>query len=212
MSHRRTTVAFALAFVALLVSLPAQEPPPVSPSLFAGMKWRNIGPHRASRTVAAAGHRRQPYTFYMAAVNGGVWKTTDGGVFWHNVSDGYFRTAAVGAIAVSESDPNVIYAGTGEATIRGNVSHGDGVYRSDDAGASWRHLGLAQVQNVSRIRIHPSNCDVAWVGGFGVHSKPNPDRGVFKTTVSRRQKFKLTPDAAAEIEFCFEALKPYLKA
>ena len=111
--------------------------------LLDNLEWRCIGPHRGGRVVAVAGDVSQKMTFYMGACAGGVWKTTDGGEYWHNISDGYFNTAAIGALAVSASDPNVIYAGTGESTIRGNVSHGDGVYKSVDAGLSWQHVGLS---------------------------------------------------------------------
>src|SRR4051794_36616567 len=95
-----------------------------------GLDWRCIGPHRGGRVVAVAGHPRDPMTFYFGACAGGVWKTTDGGTYWSNISDGFFQTAAIGALAVSPSDPQVLYAGTGETAIRGNVSHGDGVYQS----------------------------------------------------------------------------------
>ena len=101
----------------------------VDPRLFDAFQWRLIGPFRGGRVVAVAGHPTETATFYFGACAGGVWKTTDAGTYWENVSDGFFKTSAVGAIAVAPSDPNVVYAGTGEACIRGNVSHGDGVYR-----------------------------------------------------------------------------------
>src|SRR5262249_48999365 len=102
--------------------------------LFASLRWRSIGPHRGGRVVAVAGDPAEPMIFYFGACAGGVWKTTDGGAYWENVSDGFFETSAIGALAVAPSQPHVVYAGTGEACIRGNVSHGDGVYRSDDGG------------------------------------------------------------------------------
>ena len=110
--------------------------------LLDNLEFRCIGPHRGGRVVAVAGDASDPMTFYFGACAGGVWKTTDGGQYWRNVSDGYFNTAAIGALTVSTADPNVIYAGTGETSIRGNVSHGDGIYKSVDAGLSWRHMGL----------------------------------------------------------------------
>ena len=119
------------------------------------LEWRCVGPFRGGRVVAVAGDPSDPGTFYFGACAGGVWKSTDGGAYWENVSDGYFNTASVGAIAVAESDPNVVYAGTGEACIRVEVSHGDGVYRSTDRGATWEHLGLEDTRHIARVRVHP---------------------------------------------------------
>ena len=118
------------------------------------LSWRCIGPHRGGRAVAAAGDVSDPLVFYFGACAGGVWKTTDAGVYWVNVSDGYFSTAAVGAIAVSESDPNVIYVGTGESCIRGNVCAGDGVYKSTDGGVSWKNIGLKETMHIALSLIH----------------------------------------------------------
>src|SRR6185295_17666607 len=112
----------------------------IDPRLLGSLQWRCVGPHRGGRVVAVAGHPTEPSTFYFGACAGGVWKTTDGGTYWENVSDGFFETSAVGALAVAPSAPSVLYAGTGEACIRGNVSHGDGVYRSDDGGRTWQHI------------------------------------------------------------------------
>ena len=128
-----------------------------------------------------AGDVSRKMTFYMGACAGGVWKTTDGGGYWRNISDGYFNTAAIGALAVSASDPNVIYAGTGESTIRGNVSHGDGVYKSDDAGMSWRHVGLSESRHIGKIVIHPQDPDTVYVAAFGRAFGPNPERGVYRS-------------------------------
>ncbi|HEY1291563.1 MAG TPA: glycosyl hydrolase [Chloroflexota bacterium] len=150
--------------------------------LFGSLEWRNIGPHRGGRCVAVAGHPTEPGTFYFGACAGGVFKTTNGGSHWWNVSDGFFKTAAVGAIAVSDSHPNVVYAGTGEACIRSNVSHGDGVYRSDDGGHSWRNLGLAATRHISRVAIHPTNPDIVYVAALGHAWGPNPERGVYRST------------------------------
>jgi photosystem II stability/assembly factor-like uncharacterized protein len=150
--------------------------------LFGSLEWRNIGPHRGGRCVAVAGHPTEPGTFYFGACAGGVFKTTNGGSHWWNVSDGFFNTAAVGAIAVSDSHPNVVYAGTGEACIRSNVSHGDGVYRSDDGGHSWRNLGLAPTRHISRVAIHPTNPDVVYVAALGHAWGPNAERGIYRST------------------------------
>ena len=109
--------------------------------LFQSMQWRNIGPFRGGRSITVAGHAYQPYTFYFGATGGGVWKSEDGGMTWINVSDGFLKSSSIGAIEVAPSDPNVIYIGAGESCIRGNISPGDGVYRSQDAGKTWKHLG-----------------------------------------------------------------------
>ena len=131
--------------------------------------------------VAVAGHPSEPSTFYFGACAGGVWKTTDGGVYWENVSDGFFETAAVGALAVAPSAPNVIYAGTGEACIRGNVSHGDGVYRSDDGGRTWRNLGLRNTRHIGRVRVDPRDADTVYVAALGHAWGPSRERGVFRS-------------------------------
>ena len=146
------------------------------------MRWCNIGPPRGGRVVAVAGDPEDPAVFYFGACAGGVWKTTDGGVYWENVSDGFFHTSAVGALAVAEADHNVVYAGMGEAGIRGDVSYGDGVYKSTDAGKTWRHLGLDDTRHISRIRVHPSDPDVVYVVALGHAFGPNDQRGVFRST------------------------------
>ena len=136
--------------------------------------------------VAVAGTTHEPNTFYFGAVAGGVWKTIDAGTYWGNVSDGFFTTASVGALAVAPSDPNVIYAGTGETTIRIDVSHGDGVYQSTDAGRTWTHVGLRDTRHIGKIRVHPDNPDVVYVAALGHAFGPNAERGVFKSDGRRR--------------------------
>lgn len=146
-----------------------------------GFEYRNIGPFRGGRVVAVAGHPRDPMVFYFGACAGGVWKTIDGGTFWECLTDGFFKTAAVGALAVSESDPNVIYAGTGETTIRGDVSHGDGVYRSTDGGKTWANMGLADTRHIAKIRFHPQNPDLVYVAALGHAWGPNEERGLYRS-------------------------------
>ena len=143
--------------------------------------WRLIGPHRGGRVVAVAGDPVHPLTFYFGSTGGGVWKTTDAGLTWRNVSDGYFNSASVGAIAVAPSDPNVLYVGMGEATIRGNVSFGDGVYRSTDGGKSWTHRGLRDTRHIGKVRVHPQNPDLVYVAAFGHAFGPNEERGVYRS-------------------------------
>ena len=154
----------------------------VDPTLFKSLRWRLIGPHRGGRVVAVYGDPSDRETFYFGACAGGVWKSTDGGLYWENVSDGYLKTAAVGAIAVSTSDPNVIYVGTGETTIRGNVSHGDGVYKSTDAGKTWTNMGLKETRHIASIQIHPHDPDIVYAAAFGHVWGPNRERGVYRST------------------------------
>ena len=153
----------------------------VDSRFFDSLEWRNIGPHRGGRVVAVTGHPTEQGTFYFGAVAGGVWKTTNAGSHWKNISDGYFTTASVGAIAVSDSDPNVLYVGTGETSIRSDVSHGDGVYRSTDGGRSWRNMGLRDARHIGRIRIHPENPDLVYVAALGHAFGSNEERGVYRS-------------------------------
>lgn len=145
------------------------------------LKWRCIGPSRGGRVVAVAGDPVDPMTFYFGACAGGIWKTVDGGVYWRCVSDGFMTSAAVGAIAVAPSDRNVIYAGTGETTIRIDVSYGDGVYKSTDAGRTWSNVGLRGTKHIGRVSIHPTNPDIVYVAALGDIFGPNEERGVFRT-------------------------------
>jgi len=146
-----------------------------------GMKWRLAGPFRGGRSVAAAGDPRRRSTFYFGACAGGVFKTEDGGISWLPVSDGQLATSSVGAIAVADSDPNVLYIGMGEACIRDNVSHGDGVYGSTDSGRTWRHLGLEQTRHIARVRIDPRDPETVYVAALGHAWGHNEDRGVFRS-------------------------------
>ncbi|MBI3330004.1 MAG: glycosyl hydrolase [Nitrospinae bacterium] len=150
-------------------------------NLLQSLQWRCIGPYRGGRVVAVAGDPSDPAVFYFGACAGGVWKTTDGGTYWENISDGFFKTAAVGAIAVAEADPNAIYVGMGESCIRGDVSHGDGVYQSTDAGVTWVHLGLADSRHIARIRVHPKNPELVYVAALGHAYGPNQERGVYRS-------------------------------
>ncbi|MBL8141302.1 MAG: glycosyl hydrolase, partial [Acidobacteria bacterium] len=160
---------------------------PVAPSAtvadaYADLQWRNIGPFRGGRVVAVTGVRQQPRTFYFGGVGGGVWKTTDGGESWTNITDGQLKTSSVGAISVAASDPNVIYVGMGEHPIRGVMtSHGDGVYKSTDAGRTWTHMGLEKTRHISRIRVHPTNPDVLYVAAQGAAYGPSKDRGIYRS-------------------------------
>ncbi len=151
------------------------------PALFDNLRWENVGPARGGRSTGAAGSDARPLEYYFGATGGGLWKSSDGGTTWAPVTDDQIGSASVGAVQVCEADPDVVYIGTGETQLRGNIQQGDGVYRSTDAGETWTHIGLTETQNVARIRIHPDDCDVAWVAAFGKHSAANPERGVYKT-------------------------------
>ena len=149
---------------------------------FEGIEFRLVGPSRGGRVTAVAGHTSHPYTFYMGSTGGGVWRTTNAGISWENLSDAYFKAGSVGAVTVAQSDPNVIYVGMGSAQPRGNVSIGDGVYRSIDAGESWQHIGLPRAGAISKIEVHPSDPNVLWVGVLGQIFGGNPERGVYRST------------------------------
>ena len=144
------------------------------------LEWREVGPYRGGRSAAVSGVPTSRNVYYMGATGGGVWKTDVAGQSWNNISDGFFG-GSIGAVAVSEWDPNVIYVGGGEKTVRGNVSPGDGAWKSEDAGATWRRIGLEDSQHISRIRIHPKNPDVAYAAVMGYLFGPNQQRGVYKT-------------------------------
>jgi len=148
---------------------------------FEGLKMRCIGPYRGGRVTAVAGVRGEPFVAYQGATGGGVWRTTDGGASWQPVSDKYFKTGSVGALAVAESDTNVVYAGMGETPIRGNVSHGDGVYKSTDRGRTWMHMGLAETRQIGRIVIHPKDANLVYIAAQGHVWGPNPERGVYRS-------------------------------
>ncbi len=160
----------------------AQQPPGIDASLLAGLRWRSIGPARGGRSIAVAGASSRPNEYYFGATGGGLWKTTDAGVTWRTVSDEFFKTSSVGAVAVSESNPDVVYAGMGEVQLRGNIIQGDGVYKSTDAGKTWTHVGLEQTMAIGRIRVDPTNPDVVYVAALGNPYGANDERGIFKST------------------------------
>ena len=159
-------------------------PESITQALLDTMRFRCIGPPRGGRVVAVAGCPINPAVFYFGAVAGGVWKTDDAGTTWRNTSDGYMRSSSVGALTVSESDPNVIYAGMGESTIRLDVSPGDGVYRSTDGGHRWQHLGLEKTRHIGEIRVHPKNPDIVYVAALGNAFGASTERGVYRSSNS----------------------------
>lgn len=154
----------------------------LDPALFGGLRWRSIGPARGGRSQAVAGSASRPLEYYFGATGGGLWKTTDAGLTWRPVSDRFFKTSSVGAVAIAESNPDIVYAGMGETELRGNIIQGDGVYKTTDGGRTWSHMGLEKTMAIARIRVHPANPDVAYVAALGNPYAANTDRGVFKTT------------------------------
>jgi photosystem II stability/assembly factor-like uncharacterized protein len=189
---RALTLAAALAAFFISASAAAQAAKPTAAAaapkaqptldeLFEGVKFRSIGPYRGGRVTAVSGLRGQPLVYYQGATGGGVWKTTDAGSNWRAVSDKDFKTGSVGAIGVAESDPNVVYVGMGECPIRGNVSHGDGVYKTTDGGKTWKNVGLADTRQICRLRVHPQNPDLVYVAALGHVWGPNADRGIFRS-------------------------------
>src|SRR5688500_6511559 len=153
----------------------------IDPALLSGLRWRSLGPARGGRSQAAAGSTKRPLEYYFGATGGGIWKTTDGGLNWRPVSDRVFKSSSVGAIAVSESNPDVVYVGMGETQLRGNIIQGDGVYKTTDAGRTWTHVGLEKSRAIGRVRVHPSNPDLVYVAALGDPYLSTPDRGVFKS-------------------------------
>jgi photosystem II stability/assembly factor-like uncharacterized protein len=172
-----------------LQAIQAQDRPTATASASASdvdplkaLQWRLIGPFRGGRVTAVSGVASQPLVYYFGATGGGVWKTTDGGINWEPITDNsVFGTGSVGAIGLSDSDPNTIYVGMGESPIRGNVSHGDGVYKSIDAGKTWKKVGLEDTRQIARIRVHPRNPDLVYVAALGHTFGPNEQRGIFRS-------------------------------
>ena len=151
-------------------------------AIFKTLKWRSIGPFRGGRSVCGTGVVGDPKTYYMGTTGGGLWKTDDMGITWRNISDGYFKTGSVGAIAVAESDPNVVYVGMGEHAVRGVMTHhGDGVYKSTDAGKTWKKIGLDATQHISRIAVDPKNPNIVFVAAQGALYSRSKERGVYKS-------------------------------
>ena len=170
-----------LTLLLVLLSAPAIMAQSLSPQLFNGLRWRLVGPFRAGRVVAVSGVPGSETTYYFGGVDGGVWKTTDAGTVWKPVFD-HEPVASIGAIAVAPSDPKVVYVGTGESDIRSDLASGDGVYRSDDAGRTWTHIGLTNTRQISRILVDPGNANIVYVGALGHAYGPSDERGVYKST------------------------------
>src|SRR5882724_5835816 len=177
--------------------------------LFKGMRYRSIGPFRGGRSLTAAGIPGDPTTYYFGSTGGGVWKSTDGAMTWASVFDKE-GTSSIGSIAVANSNHNVIYVGTGEACIRGNISHGDGVYKSLDGGQHWQHLGLKDTRHIGAVIIHPKNPDIAFVAALGHAYAPNTERGIFRTRDGGKnwEKVLYVDDKSGGIDVVFDPTNP----
>jgi len=183
----------------------------IDPKTYGGMKWRLIGPFRGGRVLTVTGVPGQPYTYYFGAVGGGVWKTTDGGITWNPLFDKQ-NISSIGAVAVSESDPNVIYVGTGEACIRGNISFGDGVYKSSDGGKTWTNVGLKDSRHIGSVIVNPTNPEVVFVAALGHAYGANSERGVFRSRDGGKswEKVLYLDDRTGAIEVVFDPHNPHV--
>ena len=178
-------------------------------ALYNAIEWRNLGPHRGGRSAAVTGVAGKPNLFYMGATGGGVWRTSDGGQTWANLSDGYFG-GSIGAVAVSEWDNNVIYVGGGEVTVRGNVSYGYGMYKSVDAGKSWTHIGLPKSRHIPRVRIHPKNPDLVYAAVLGDLYKSTSERGVYRSRDGGKnwERILFANEDAGAVDLCMDPNNP----
>src|SRR5258708_17132155 len=178
----RTWTSLRFVLPALLATGVFPQTPLPNPAQWSGMRYRMIGPERGGRVTTVTGVPSEPATFYMGSTGGGVWKTTDSGNSWLNVSDGFFSVASMGAVEVSLSNPNVVYAGTGSSKIRSNVSMGRGLYKSADAGKTWTFEGLRDTGQISTIRVHPANPDLVYAAVLGNPFIATKERGVYRST------------------------------
>lgn len=179
-------------------------------SFYAGMKWRNIGPNRGGRSLGAAGSPGRPNEYYFGATGGGLWKTIDAGQNWAPVTDGQITSSSVGAVAVAETNPDIVYIGMGEVQLRGSITQGDGVYKSTDGGKKWRHLGLEETQAIARIRIHPTNPNIVYVAALGHPYGDNEERGVFRSMDGGNtwEKVLYVSDKAGAVDLIIDRTNP----
>jgi photosystem II stability/assembly factor-like uncharacterized protein len=210
-ASRRPLILFAAILCALVVPFVFAAEQQVDPSTYGGLKWRLVGPFRGGRVITVAGVLSQPNTYYFGAVGGGVWKTLDGGNTWDPLFEKQ-PVSSIGAIAVSDSDPNVIYAGSGEACIRGNISYGDGVYKSTDAGKTWANVGLGDTRHIGDVIIHPTDPNTVYVAALGHTYGPNTERGVFRTRDGGKnwEKVLYLDDRTGAIEIVFDPNNPHV--
>jgi photosystem II stability/assembly factor-like uncharacterized protein len=174
------SLALSLSLCSTVFGQTSDQNQQYSEHLIETLTYRNVGPFRGGRSTTVTGVPGQPFIYYMGTTGGGVWKTTDAGISWHNISDGYFNTTGIGDVTVAPSDSNIIYVGTGEGPVRGvKTSHGDGVYKSTDAGETWKHVGLEATRHISRVFVHPSDPNKVYVAAQGNPWGPNTERGIY---------------------------------
>ena len=196
----------AFGATATLFAAPAYDP-----AIFSSLTWRSIGPPRGGRSIASAGSPSRPLEYYFGATGGGLWKTTDGGLTWRPVTDGQFHSSSVGAVAVSESNPDVVYIGMGETELRGNIMQGDGVYKSTDAGKTWKHIGLDDTQAISRIRIHPDQSRHRLrlrARAIPTARTPSAASSAPKTAAQTWKKVLFRNDHAGAVDLCLDPNNP----
>jgi photosystem II stability/assembly factor-like uncharacterized protein len=174
-------LSFFFSLLLMLTFLP-EGTAQIDQKFYETMSWRNIGPNRGGRCLGVSGSPGRPLEYYFGATGGGLWKTTDGGQEWFPVTDGQVTSSSVGAVAVAETNPDIVYIGMGEVQLRGSITQGDGVYKTTDGGKTWRHLGLKETQAIARIRVHPTNPDIVYVAALGHPYGDNEERGIFKST------------------------------
>ncbi len=188
----------------------AQEIEGIPEYFYANMEWRNIGPNRGGRSLGCTGSPGRPLEYYFGATGGGLWKTVDGGNEWFPVTDGQVTSSSVGAVAVAETNPDIVFIGMGEVQLRGSITQGDGVYKSSDGGKTWRHLGLKETQAIARIRIHPTNPDIVYVAALGHPYGDNEERGVFRSMDGGNtwEKVLYVSDKAGAVDLIIDRTNP----
>jgi photosystem II stability/assembly factor-like uncharacterized protein len=199
-----------LIVLAIAATTSTAQQPAASPMPLDALQWRSIGPARGGRSIATAGSPSRPFEYYFGATGGGLWKTTDGGNTWAPVTDGQIASSSVGAVAVSPSRPDTVYIGMGEAQLRGNVMQGDGVYKSTDAGKTWRHIGLADTLTISRLRVHPDNPDLVYAAALGDPTQASDARGVYRSRDggSTWQKILFRDDKTGAVDLVIDPANP----
>jgi len=203
-----TFVLFVFADLAAQKTSPS--PNKIDKILYSNLKWRNIGPYRGGRSLAATGSPGRVNEYYFGATGGGLWKSTDGGNTWKAVTDGQITSSSVGAVAVAETNPDVVYIGMGETELRGSITQGDGVYKTEDGGKTWRHLGLEDTQAISRIRVHPTDPNVVYVAALGHPYGDNDERGVFRSKDGGNtwKKVLFVSDKAGAVDLIIDRIHP----